>query len=332
MTRPGQAATPPPPSRRSSAGPLSSSRSFSLPMGRRVEPHGIAGYPIDFSVKASSPSLTPWWLNGPQEPLHVAVFQWGLGSYERYLTEGDERWLEVALEAGRRALETQHRGGRLDGGWLHRSPFKHTFPLGTPWMSAMAQGEGASLLVRLFLETGDEALAEAARRALGPLRVPSGGGGVRAQLGGRPFPEEYPTKPSSYVLNGAIFALWGVRDVAVALDDSEAKAEFESGVDTLAASIDRWDTGYWSRYDLFPHPLVNVASSFYHQLHISQLRAMTVLSPRPALAAAADRFEAYAASPAKRRRAFGAKVLFRLAVPRNRFTAYRLPWSPPRPA
>lgn len=327
MTDDAQHPSSPPRSRRSYAGAFSSSRSFVLPMGERIDAHGIEGYPIDFSIKAESPVWPPPWLDGPEEPMRVAVFQWGLGCYERWLAEGDERWLDAALGAGRHAVEQQQDGGVLDGGWFHRTAFKHTFPVRPPWLSAMAQGEGASLLLRLHKVTGEESFAESARRALGPLRVATEAGGVRTLLDGRAFPEEYPTDPPSCVLNGAIFALWGVRDVGVALDDGRARGEFEEGVDALAASIHRWDAGYWSRYDLFPHPLSNLASSFYHQLHISQLHAMQLLAPRPELVAAARRFEAYAASDMSRRRAFAGKVLFRLVVPRNRFLAGRLPWS-----
>ena len=37
-----------------------------------------------------------------------------------------------------------------------------------------------------------------------------------------------------------------------------------------------WTGNGWSRYDLYPHPLTNVASPFYHRLHIEQLRATRV--------------------------------------------------------
>ena len=63
-------------------------------------------------------------------------------------------------------------------------------------------------------------------------------------------------------------------DVAVGLGDGDVRKQFEEGVDSLAASIGRWDTGSWSRYDLAPRRVVNVSSSFYHALHIDQLRAM----------------------------------------------------------
>ena len=196
-------------------------------------------------------------------------------------------------------------------------PYPHTYALDPPWVSAMAQGEGASLLVRLHAETGDERYAEAARRAPRPMGVPSSEGGACALLDGRPFPEEYPTQPPSFVLNGAIFALWGLRDVAVGLGHAEAGRAFEDGVDALAASIHRWDTGSWSVYDLFPHPVPNVASGAYHALHVAQLEAMHELAPRAELAAAAGRFAAYAASPARQAGALARKALFRVAEPRS---------------
>ena len=144
----------------------------------------------------------------------------------------------------------------------------------------MAQGEGASLLVRIGDLTGEERYAEARAAALwSRCGCPSPREGCAAELDGGFLPEEYPTNPPSHVLNGAIFALWGCRDVAIALDDSDAAALYEEGIDTLAANLHRFDTGYWSLYDLFPHPIRNVASGAYHLLHINQLRALQTDRP-----------------------------------------------------
>ena len=118
-----------------------------------------------------------------------------MGCYERYLSGEGEEWLAAALGAGDYLLAEQEPDGRHAGGWLHRFPMRHTFRLPVPWLSGMAQGEAASLLVRLFLETDADRYAEAARRALRPLRRLSAEGGVQARLGDGPFPEEYPTSP-----------------------------------------------------------------------------------------------------------------------------------------
>jgi len=163
------------------------------------------------------------------------------------------------------------------------------------------------------------------------LRKPVRAGGARAALGGGPFFEEYPTEPPSFVLNGGIFALWGCYDVGLGLDDTPAAEDFTAGVDTLAGNIERWDTGYWSLYDLFPHPgLPNVASSAYHSLHIMQLRAMQIIAPRPELRDTVARFEGYEESRGNATRAFAEKALFRVITPRNRVLAHRAPWSESR--
>ena len=160
--------------------------------------------------------------------------------------------------------------------------------------------------------------AEAALRALSPLRIGVENGGVRTELDGRPFLEEYPTQPASYVLNGAIFAIWGLRDVGIGLCDSRAKAEFEELTDSLAASIHHYDLGFWSRYDLYPHRVANVASGAYHLLHTNQLRAMRIVADRPEFATAVESYERYARSRYSRSRALAQKILFRILVPRNR--------------
>jgi heparosan-N-sulfate-glucuronate 5-epimerase len=301
--------------------------SFSLPIGPNIRPGQVHGYYIDLRAKAKTSTWPPAELRRLADRPPVALAQWGLGAYERCLAEGREEWAAAAAELGRHLLATQQRGGPQDGGWVHRHAYPEPLRVEPPWVSGIAQGEGASLLVRVYRETAEEQFADAARRALAPMAVPSAEGGVRALLDGKPLPEEYPTNPPSHVLNGAIFALWGYYDVATGLDDRYAAEAFEAGVDGLAESIDRWDTGYWSRYDLYPHRVVNVASWGYHALHVNQLRATHLIAPRPEFEAAIARFDAYAASRLNRSRVLLQKVVFRSLYPRNRRFAERLPWA-----
>jgi hypothetical protein len=313
--------------KRSQTSFFSSVASFSLPAGVHVTPGTVRGYYIDMGSKAKTPDWPPAEMPPVELRLHVATIQWALGAYEHYLAGEGEAWLAAALRCADELVAEQETSGALAGGWVHARPFPHTFPLRPPWLSAMSQGEGASLLVRMYAETGEQRYAQAARDALLPLQLDSADGGVRASLAGRSFPEEYPTSPPSFVLNGGIFAIWGLHDVGVGLDEPRVLAEFEAAVDTLAENVHRWDLGYWSRYDLFPHPVPNVASSFYHDLHIKQLRMTHLLAPRRQLADVAERWTAYTDSPMNRRRAFAGKALFRLVVPRSRALARRLPWS-----
>ncbi len=321
-------ATPPPAAPRyRSASERFMSRSFGLGPGAHADPARVRGYPIDFTAKATEPHPWAGFASDPGRWLWVALIQWALGAYDRWLGGEGEQWLAGAREAADLLIRHQASDGPRDGAWIQTRPYPHTFRVAPPWVSGMAQGEGASLLVRLHLETGETSYAEAAIRALRPLSLQSFNGGASAPLEGGLLPEEYPTRPPSLVLNGAIFGLWGLRDVGVGLGDRDASSAFAEGVDTLTENVDRWDTGFWSRYDLFPHAVTNVASPAYHALHVMQLEATHALAPRPELAAAAARFARYAASPARRTRAFASKVLFRLAVPRSRRLARALPWS-----
>jgi heparosan-N-sulfate-glucuronate 5-epimerase len=220
---------------RDGAGFFSSAAKLRLPPGQRVRAGGVGGYYLDLRAKAP-PDGSPAPDRFPRGSGPVGLAQAGLGHHERWLAgEGDEH-LEHARVLGAHLLLTQLRepGARF-GGLPHDFAYRHGSLLPPGWLSAMAQGEAASLFVRLAHATDDETFAQGARDALAPLGLSVEQGGVSAPLGRRPFPQEYPTTPPSHVLNGGIFALWGLYDVGVGLDESPARASFEDGVDTLAA-------------------------------------------------------------------------------------------------
>jgi heparosan-N-sulfate-glucuronate 5-epimerase len=301
------------------------SADFGQPLGSFVGVGSVRGYYIDLRVKAIRSDWPGAWQWAPGEQSWIPLAQIGLGAHERWLAGDGEEWLALARSIGDMMTANQVEGGARDGAWEQGFDLPHTYDLRAPWISAMAQGEGASLLVRLHLATGEDRYAAAALRAIAPLAVPVEEGGTSALLDGRPFPQEYPTSPPSFVLNGGMFAMWGLYDVGLGLGQSAAAAAFEDAVDTLAATVHRWDTGRWSLYDLYPHPIPNWSSFAYHQLHASQLRAMAALSPRLELTATAERFERYSESTANRVLATAHKATFRLLVPRNQRLARLMP-------
>jgi heparosan-N-sulfate-glucuronate 5-epimerase len=297
---------------------FSSSERLRLLPGSLFEQSERRGYYIDLRAKATpSAGWPPPWLRPGYA--HVKLAQYGLGHFEHYAANGDERGLEVAREVGEYFVATQVRApGAHLGGWQHDFAYSFRAPLRPPWLSAMSQGQVASLLTRLFAETGDERYAKSAELAARPMSIPVGTGGVLGDIDGQPFLEEYPTAPQSHVLNGAIFALWGIRDVALMTQEAEAERLHLELVEALAATSSLWDTGRWSRYDLFPQRPKNVSSSFYHQLHISQLNVLHALYDLSEFGDIAGRFEEYQARQSLRRRAFVQKVAYRLVVPRSK--------------
>jgi heparosan-N-sulfate-glucuronate 5-epimerase len=285
-----------------------------LPVGSAVGEATIRGYYLDFRAKTETASWPPPWFPWPGFHRFMGIAQWGLGAYERFVLGEGEEWLAAAVTASHYIVDEQRRNGHQRGGWLEPRAYAHTFRTGSEWLSGMAQGQCASLLVRAGLETDDQQLMESARLGLEPMRLLTREGGALARLGEGIFFEEYPTEPPSFVLYGGIFALWGAYDVWRGLGDEGAGELFTEAQETLSEHIVRWDTGFWSRYDLYPHPVANVASPSYHALHIDQLAAHTSLSPSASLEAAAARFRTYAQSRVRWTRALAQKAAFRLLV------------------
>ena len=83
---------------------------------------------------------------------------------------------------------------------------------------------------------------------------------------------------------------------------------------TLLHNLDRYDLGFWSLYEQSGTRLPMVASPFYHQLHIVQLRIMHRLTggTTDTFARVADRWESYARSRSNRTRALCYKSAFKL--------------------
>jgi hypothetical protein len=288
------------------------------PTGKHIERGALGGYPIDMREKAGpyrGPSQDGFPLRDQNREglqlLPVTVTQMALGHYDCWLEDQSEERVDII----RRCADwlAEHHGpcpGKMDG-WAYG--FDHgRLSIKAPFISAMGQGEGISTLVRAHKIIGDDRYLETAKTALQPFFHPVDQGGVTAYLpeGGVYF-EEYPCHPFSHILNGHVFALWGVHDYGIYLQDSKALELAKAGAETLATLLPRYDVGYWSRYGLFPHPRPNLASPFYHELHIAQLRALHILYESDVFAEYADRWEKQFASWLNFVRAVHAKVRFK---------------------
>ena len=234
----------------------------------------------------------------PQRANHVSIAQLGLGCWQLGWTDAAARvadWI----------------AGALDGAGLLRYGFAmpHTYRLPAGWSSATAQGQAASLFVRV-------GLPDAAREVVRPLVEPSD---LIAWTSDGPVLQEYPTDPPAHVLNGWIFALWGLYDVARATGDDVAGDMFKDGAAAVAARLPIYElAGRWSRYDLYPHPIAHAASPFYHRLHVEQLRALDELMPRAEFREFAARWAASGRSYPSVALGVARKVAFRALRPRRR--------------
>jgi len=237
----------------------------------------------------------------------IAIFQWALGNWDLWLASGrnDQASLVHVMAAANWAIRAQ----TTEGGWLCWTGLAR--PTISPF-SAMAQGQGASLLVRAASVADAGRYHDAARQAI-TFMLNSGSHGLVRRSDGWTSLEEYPGETLPAVLNGWIFALVGLSDWAVASRSEAAQADAREFAASLATALPLYDNGYWSRYDLGG----NIASPFYHDLHIAQLRALARLFPAEAarFLQVADRFEGYRLKRLNRMRSIMVKVGQKLAQP-----------------
>jgi hypothetical protein len=243
----------------------------------------------------------------------IAIAQFGLGNYNLWRRTSDPAhkekffriadWLSSHLEQNLHGLPV----------WNHHFNWEYRDTLRAPWYSALAQGQGISVLVRAHKESGDACYLDAARQAfLSFQRTIDEGGVAFTDESGDLWFEEYIVSPPTHILNGFIWALWGIYDYALATQDGSAQELFSRGVRTLLHNLERYDLGFWSLYEQSGTRLPMVASAFYHRLHIVQLRIMNRLTGEQTFAAVADRWENYSHIRANRTRALVYKTAFKL--------------------
>jgi heparosan-N-sulfate-glucuronate 5-epimerase len=284
------------------------------PPGARVDPNGLAGYYCDFTHKAD-PSLeadgvwlaealsgAPWW-----SPMMVS--QAALGFWERQLAGEDtlDRFIALADWLIRYG-ERDERGV----GWGHDLAVPK-YGISPGWRSGMTQGEAISVLLRAHAVTGEDRYRDTAAAAFAPFTADVGAGGVVRTLDGALVIEEYPTAQPTAVLNGWIFGLLGLHELAL-VDDrpivSETLARTQAGLLTL---LPRYDVGWWSRYSLGDYGRPDLAKPFYQRLHTVLLDAVDLIAPDPLLRATARRWE----------RQINTRAMGRIAIDKVAFRAGR---------
>jgi D-glucuronyl C5-epimerase-like protein len=239
----------------------------------------------------SSPDIT-----GGRKMNHpVAQAQYGLALVNNYRRTHDTWYLDLAQRQARRLVDT-HVESR--GAWFF--PYRFDFPLSSginltmraPWYSAMAQGQATSLFIRLAKATGSAEWRRAADRSFASLRLGYAPGVpwvTHQDAAGRLWLEEYPgptPATSARVLNGHIFALYGVWDYWNATRSPAAAALFGQATLTVYTYLLRWfrNPGWASSYSLRG----DVPSEKYHNIHVNQLLHLQALSGQPVFAGMAE--------------------------------------------
>lgn len=228
--------------------------------------------------------------NGIDYYFPIAIFQYGLGAYDLFLLGKDK---ELMLAKFKAQVQWAVDNQSSDGSW---AAFEHAYPE-TPY-SAMAQGEGCSLLLRAFVETGDRKYKDAAKKALDFMLLSINDGGTSEYIDGGIILYEFTCFP--YVYNGWMFAIFGLIDYVVLTKDKYYKSILNKTLKALESRIKEIDIGYWSRY----RNDKMIASPFYHNLHIAQLMVLYEFSSIEEFNIVAQSLIKYQKNPFKKIRAF----------------------------
>ncbi len=197
--------------------------------------------------------------------------------------------------------------------WHHHFDWEYRSPLVAPWYSGLAQGQGISLLARAYVETRDPKYTDAAEAAYNAfLRNVDQGGVVHRDADGGCWFEEYIVAPPTHILNGFIWASWGVYDYFLLTRRAEVERLFTQAVATIATNLPRYDAGFWSLYEQSGTRLKMLASPFYHRLHVAQLKIMYRITGQQVFSRFAQRWQAQLDSRANRTRAIAYKSVFKL--------------------
>ena len=243
-----------------------------------------------------------------------AIAQYALGHYERYVRHNSEESKKIFLKQADWYVNNLREREKGIGVWEYDFDFEYFQLIKGPWYTSLGQGHGISVLVRAYFLTHQMLYLEAARKAFRSLQhtVDIDGGVKYFDAQGDIWLEEVPMNRPTHILNGFVWALWGLNDYWLATKEQEAKCLFDSCIKTLEKNIGRYDNGFWSRYDLAPTQIPGIASGYYHRLHVLQLRVMYILTQKEIFKTYSDKWNAYAQKRTNNSLAFIYKAIFKL--------------------
>ncbi len=244
----------------------------------------------------------------------IAIAQWSLGNYnlwrknnieENYnkFIKGSE-WLNNNLELNEHNLYV----------WQHHFNWVYKENLIKPWYSGLAQGQGMSVLCRAYHTTGDSKYLDSIEKVYQSFLVDVKNGGVTfTDSKSDIWIEEYIMKDSpTHILNGFIWGLWGIYDYWLLTKNKDVSKLFHRYVKTINNNINEYDIGYWSLYEIAKLPIDMRASTFYHKLHIVQLKILFKMTNNTIFEDTANKWSGYLNKKINVIRATIMKIIFKL--------------------
>ena len=284
----------------------------SQPEGKHFVPGGIKGYFNDFTKKTdwtgeSDDKGIPVNVLSNEKRIYfpITIAQMALGHYDLWLENNNESNKESFLKLAHWLKDNQDELG----GWTN--PWEYLRPLSISNYSAMAQGEAISVMIRAHLITNDSGFVDSSFKAFHLMMKPLDKGGCAYYSDQGVYLEECPENPRTSVLNGWIYSALGIYDLMLFTKDDEVTGVFDKTIDSIELSLDAYDMGYWSYYDLQGL----IASPFYHNLHITLLDTLYKVTDIDSFKTRSEKWSENQNNTVCRTKALGMKVLQRFKDP-----------------
>ncbi len=206
-------------------------------------------------------------------PVYISAL--GISFVDGYVRTGDPDYLKLSKRIANRLVVNANQANDK---FLFPYNFDYTYSSGdflkSPWYSGMAQGRILTFFTRLYNVTGDPKYSEWASRTFESLKLLKSKEEQWISLidnEGYFWIEEYIIEKPVHVLNGFIFATFGLYDYYLMTKDDDVLRLLQASITTIERYIsDYRNPGGISFYDLNNKP----TKEFYHGVHISQLNTL----------------------------------------------------------
>lgn len=147
-----------------------------------------------------------------------------------------------------------------------------------PWPSAFGQAYVLEALLYAEQHAMSAHLGALIRKVCAAYLIDAGDGGIRTTAAdGLHFFEEVPN--GTHVLNAHLISTVTLQKIAASLKDDAIHALYESGIATLRARLNAFDTGYWLRYDLNPKKEFLLQFDWYEGDRSPLIERVTLANP-----------------------------------------------------
>jgi heparosan-N-sulfate-glucuronate 5-epimerase len=263
-------------------------------------PNSLGKYYLNFSSKINYAekfdefNIPLYYINDKWIYHPTVICQYALGLYEHINNASQNKQELTKKFLGQSDWLVANYNQVDDSAFWWMNYYMEEYNIGSPWCSAIAQGEAISVLLRAHLLTQNDIYIDSASKALKSFLVLIEKKGFRREFDRDSLLfEEYPSQKMNFALNGFIFSLYGLYDFYLFNQNKLAEELFQKGINTLKNSLTNFDLGYWSKYSLYYDPIDYPASYKYHALHVEMLKSLYFITSEKIFQETSIKWEKY---------------------------------------